>query len=171
MALLAEAYIHLKPYKLNDTEIEKLLDNIINFAGISASEIYEKQVSIELRAEEGSLKLWLTVGGVLLGAYGAIANYKGFKESIAEICKDAKDFGYNVCNYAVEASNAGKSQVYRTERRLKDPGKVKRFIDRIEKLEKFKAANSDADLRNELYEIRKIVESFRANISEQERLG
>lgn len=71
----------------------------------------------------------------MLAGTSHIADYKGFKESIVEICEDAKEFAIDVCGPFVKKAGVPKEDVYRFERRLKTPGKLLRISKRLDKLQ------------------------------------
>jgi hypothetical protein len=134
---LAQAYIHLSPYDVAPDE-EGRLGLIARRTGIAAAErVYGDNVAVDIRLEEGSLKVWVTVLTILEGlhfTYGTIADYKGFKESVVELCKDAREFGADVCGVFPKKIGASETQVFRTERRLKTPGKIARLISKLDRL-------------------------------------
>ena len=52
----------------------------------AAADIYDGGVEVDIQIEEGSLITRITVvGGLVLGAYSTIADYKGFKDSVTVI--------------------------------------------------------------------------------------
>ena len=98
MTNLAQAYIHLKPYPASERKIRSLGRYATRVAIKAAADIYGGGVEVEVQIEEGSLITRITVAGsLLLGAYSVIADYKGFKESVVEMCDDAREFAVDVC--------------------------------------------------------------------------
>ncbi len=135
MAHLAQTYVHLRPYELNAETIQRLGAAIQESAEVAALEFYRGGVTIDVDLEEGSAKFWITVLGALEIAhiaYGTIADYKGFKESIGEMVQDARSFGDFMIEATKQQSKATDKQVFRTERRLQTPGKIKRVTEKLE---------------------------------------
>jgi hypothetical protein len=96
MAELAQTYVHLRPFDLDPEGIGRLGATAREHAVAAAQEIYHGNVTIDIRLEAGSAKLWSTVTGVFTAlhiSYGIVANYSGFKESITAVCDDARQFG------------------------------------------------------------------------------
>ena len=94
----------------------------------AAADIYGGDVEIEVQIEEGSLITRLTVAGLIIGGmYSHVADYKGFKESVVELCDDAREFAVDVCAPFIKKAGVPKEDVYRFERRLKTPGKLYRL--------------------------------------------
>ncbi len=94
----------------------------------AAADIYGGGVEVDVQIEEGSLITRITVvGGLLLGAYSTIADYKGFKDRVVEMCDDAREFAVDVCSPFVKKAGVPNEDVYRFERRLKTPGKLYRL--------------------------------------------
>lgn len=137
MAHLAQTYVHLRPYELNTETIQRLGTAIQESAEVAALKFYRGGVTIDVDLEEGSAKFWITVVGALSAvhvAYGTIADYKGFEESIGEMVQDARSFGNFMIEATKQRSHATDKQVFRTERRLQTPGRIKRVTEKLEKL-------------------------------------
>jgi hypothetical protein len=84
VAQLAQAYLHLKPYKASARKINELGRILEVLSAEAAKRIYDGGVSIDLELEEGSLVVRVTVVGLLtahlaLNVYSTVADYKGFK--------------------------------------------------------------------------------------------
>lgn len=158
MAQLAQAYLHLKPYKASRKKLNALVKVAEALSTDAAKRIYDGGVAIEVELEEGSLIVRVTVIGLLAGhlaleTYSKIADYKGFKESIVELCNDAKEFAVDVCEPFQKKAGATKDQVYRFERRLKTPGKLNRLVRRLAHIESSIEELSPRALKKELAEL------------------
>jgi hypothetical protein len=137
MAELSETYIHLRPFDPSEAVLRDLGRAADSIAYGVARDIYGTGVEVEVTLEKGSLKSWITVSASsIFLIYGGVANYKGFKESVLEMCKDARRFGFNVCQKFQSAAGTSEQQIYRVEKRLKTPGRISRLIRRMERLEK-----------------------------------
>jgi hypothetical protein len=109
------------------------------------------------------------VTGVLTAlhiGYGIIADYSGFKESITAICEDARRFGTVVSSHFLQDAAVAPSQVYRVERRLKVPGKIKRVIAELERLDNTKLG--EGELAEELHSIQQQLAQIEKELSPQE---
>lgn len=172
MAQLAQAYIHLRPYEASERKLKALSRSAERIALKVAAEIYGGGVFIDVELEEGSLRTRLTVvGAIALGIYGHVADYKGFKESIVEMCEDARDFAVDVCDPFIQRAGVSKEKVYRFERRLKTPGKLYRLSKRLEKLEGSIYDLSPKALQNELARARSDLEAIMSDLSPEEKLA
>lgn len=157
MAQLAQAYLHLKPYTASIRKLKALGKAADALASEAAKRIYDGGVVIDVELEEGSLIVRVTVIGLLTGhfaleLYGKLADYKGFKESVVELCDDAQEFAVDVCEPFRRKAGATEEQVYRFDRRLKTPGKLNRLAKRLQRLENSVAALSPKDMQKELSE-------------------
>lgn len=169
MAELAQAYIHLKPYSASEKEIGSLGRYALRVAEGKAAEIYGGGVVVEVELEEGSLITRVTVvGSLILAATGHIADYKGFKESIVEMCDDAREFAVDVCAPFVTKAGLSKDEVYRFERRLKTPGKLYKLSKRLERLEGAAVDLSPREVQKELARLRSDLQVIAGDLSEQE---
>lgn len=170
MANLGQAYIHLKPYEASDRQIRSLGRFAKRTAIKAASEIYGGNVIVEVELEEGSLIVRVTViGGIFLGVYSTVADYKGFKESVVELCDDAREFAVDVCVPFVKKAGVPNEDVYRFERRLKTPGKLYRVSRRLAKLEKSVNELSPAAVQKELAKVRADLDAATHDLSAQEK--
>lgn len=171
MTQLAQAYIHLKPYSASKADVQSLGRFAKRLAIKAAAEIYGGDVEIEVQIEEGSLITRITVVGMLFvgGAYSHIADYKGFKESVVELCGDAKEFAVDVCSPFINKAGVPAEEVYRFERRLKTPGKLYRLSKRLDKLEHSVNELSPRDVQKELANIRAQLESVTRDLSAAEQ--
>lgn len=170
MVQLAQTYIHLKPYRVSRKRLNSLGKRAEKIAVKAALDVYGGGVTVDVRLEEGSLRTWVSVAGVLtLSAYGVIADYKGFKESIQEMCKDAREYGLDVCGAFTEAAKANKGQVYRVERRLKTPGKLNRVLKKIEQLDKAAESMGTDKLQAQLKDVQDELQTISSELTEEER--
>ncbi|SFI62602.1 hypothetical protein [Bradyrhizobium sp. Gha] len=170
MTELAQAYTHLKPYSASRRDIQSLGRYAKRVAIRTAADIYGGEVEIEVQIEEGSLVDRITViGSLLLAAHGHIADYKGFKESVVDMCDDAREFAIDVCAPFIKKAGVPKEDVYRFERRLKTPGKLYRFSKRLEKLEHSVGELSPHDVQKELGSLRAELDFITEHLSPQER--
>jgi hypothetical protein len=155
LAHLAEAYIHFKPYDAPDRRIRSLGKYAERLAIEVAGEVFGGDVRVHVELEQGSLRTRIAVyGAIALGTYGAVANYKGFKESVVAMCEDAREFAVDVCDPFTEKAGVASNDVYRFERRLKTPGKLYRITRRLEKLQRSVPELSAKDIQKELASLR-----------------
>jgi len=165
---LAQTYIHLKPYRINQKRLNSLGKRAEKIAIKAALDVYGGGVTVDVRLEEGSLRTWVSVAGVL-AVYGAIADYKGFKESVQEMCKDAREYSVDVCGAFTEAAKANRGQVYRVERRLKTPGKLNRLLRKIEQLDKAAESMGTDKLQAQLKDVQDELQAISIEFTEEER--
>ena len=114
MSKIAETYFHLKV----NVEKEKLyeLKNYLEYvAAISAKEHFGFEVDIEILVEEGSIKGWLKVVGIL---YAGVAAYGSFRSGIDYLVKDSAGFSGYVIERLHTDTNLPDESFYRTERRI-----------------------------------------------------
>jgi hypothetical protein len=167
MAQLAEAYIHLKPYSASTRKVERLGRHLDDIAARAAERVYHQRIVIDVEIEEGSLRSWVTFSGMLL-VYSTIADYKGFKESVREMVNDARTVAEHVVEAFVKEADANKDQIYRTERRLKTPGRLNRLARRLERIELSVDQLSPNDVKAELYQARIELDNIRNDLTNSE---
>jgi hypothetical protein len=136
----------------------------------AAADIYGGGVEVDIQIEEGSLITRITVmGSLLLAGYSTIADYKGFKDSIVEMCDDAREFAVDVCSPFARKAGVPTEDVYRFERRLKTPGKLYRLSKRLEKLEHSLDGLSIRDIQKELASLRAELDAATKDLSASDR--
>jgi hypothetical protein len=169
LAHLAQAYIHLRPYSAPETKIRSLDHYAERIAKEAAEDVYGGGVTVHIELEEGSLRARMTVvGTILFGVYGGVANYKGFKDSVVELCQDAREFAVVVLAPFTKKAGVVPSEIYRFERRLKTPGKLYRIVKTIEKLERSVDELSPKDVRKELARLRGELDSVAEDLTQSE---
>jgi hypothetical protein len=171
VAQLAQAYIHLKPYHASRKKLQRLGKSTDILAADIAKRIYGGNVVIDVQFEEGSLRVRVTVIGTLaatLAVYSTVADYKGFKDSVAELCDDARQYATDVCEPFTKKAGANEEQVYRFERRTKTTGKLYRLAKRLEKLENSVSALSPNDVKKELSQASRELAAIAKDLSPTE---
>lgn len=109
-------------------ELKEYLEYV---AAISAKENFDFEVDIEILIEQGSLKGWLQVAGIL---YAGIAAYGSFRSGIDYLVKDGRGFSDYVIERLHTDTNLPDESFYRTERRLGTPGRIKRLYPKLDEL-------------------------------------
>lgn len=169
MAQLAQAYFHFKT-DMRPTELQEFGRRVRDVSRIAALRNFDIEVRVDVDIEEGSLKGRITVvGALLLSGTSLIANYKGVKDSVIEICQDARSFGGDVCGRAIELAGVSKRQVYRTERRTKTAGKLGRLLSDIERLEKSVSELSPIQMKEELGRFNRELQAIANDLQAEER--
>jgi hypothetical protein len=170
MAQLAEAYVRLRPYYVSEEQLERLGSATDEFARIGALEFYEQPVEISVGVVEGTL----TAKATLLGAvtlFTVYASIDGAINTTERLCKSANLFGDYVCSAFIKEAGAKPEQVERVERRLKTPGKLRRVLRRIERLDMNATRMSREELQSELHKTRLQLESAMKDLGEAEQEG
>jgi hypothetical protein len=145
LAQLAQTYIHLSPYSVSRKKLNALGRRAERIAIKAAQDVYGGDVTVDVRLEEGSLRTWISVAGVLT-IYGAIADYKGF----------------------TAAAHVNKSQVFRVERRLKTPGKLNRLLKKLEQLDQVAEKMGTDKLNVELKDVQRELAAIQSELSDEE---
>lgn len=168
MANLAQTYIHLRPFSMTKTEAAEVAGRVQQQIRPVVEHIYRQDVVLDIRFEEGSLKAWFSIAGAIGALYTFVATYKDFKEGVGELCSDAREFGVNVCEIFAAATKVSDNQIYRIEKRLKTPGKLRRLIFKLEKLDEIAGRISNEQLLRELSEVYRILDSVKSDLTEAE---
>jgi hypothetical protein len=135
MTALAQTYIHLNPFEIDEVKINRFMSELEGFGKQAALELYSRPIDLDIRIEEGSLKAWITVMGSIGAIYHGIAVYPDFKAGMETLVEDARTYGTLLLDKFIPTSGAAPEQIYRTERRSMTPGKIHRVIVRLEDLQ------------------------------------
>jgi hypothetical protein len=160
MAVLAEAYIHLKPFYISEERLEQLGHRIDEIARVAALEFYEWPVEIEVELIEGTLWGKIKVAGtVFVTGVTLYSSIDGVLNTTERLCKSANLFGDLVCSQFIKEAGATKEQVQRVERRLKTPGKLRRALQRVKRLDETAAKMKPEELQRQLHRARLELEA------------
>lgn len=170
MTLIAQAYINLR-LSGNSPEALQAFGRVADeIAFHSAREVYHFAVSVEIDVRRGSLKTWATIAVTgVFGLYGFVADYKGFKEGLAEITSDARKFSGLFNRLYLERSAMTHVEVIRSERRLKDPGKLMRVLQEAERLERRRPYITNEEFNQKLRYLSWQFESAMRSFSPEDR--
>lgn len=131
MSRIAETYIHLR-VQASYEEMSVVKRYFEVNGALLSKEIFGGRLEIEVKLEEASLKVWVTIAGLV---YGIIAGYGSFRTGIDYTIKDSRAFSERLSSSFVKDALIPKEKVYRIERRLGVPGKISRLLDRLKRLE------------------------------------
>lgn len=140
MTELAQTYVHLA-YDFTREERDWLIEYLEQIGKEVALDLFNQDISLYARVEEGSLKLWLTALGAL---YIGIGQYGSFRSGVDYMVKDGREFSERVIEVLYD-KGVEQSEVIRTERRLKIPGKVQRLMKQIDRLKSDQVNSKDIE--------------------------
>jgi hypothetical protein len=150
--------------------MQRLGREVSGIAAAAALHLFNPESEIEVQLESGSLKAHAQViGSIALLAYGAIAQYKDFRESLGLLVQDAQTFGSAVIEESLEVANAASRQVFRVERRTKTPGKILRLLRRREWLHAHRSQLAPDAIAYELKAIAAFESQVLADLQPEER--
>lgn len=142
MTKLAETYIRLR-IQLTPEDRRRLRRKLQERSRLYADGLFGQTVDTAAYVEEGSVKVWVVAGGLLVAAAG---KYGDFRSGIDYAIKDARTFSERVLE-DLQFSGIEEQEVARFERRLGIPGKISQIMDRLELLE-----SHGRDMSKEAYE-------------------
>jgi hypothetical protein len=168
MARIAQAYFHFHT-RLSEKELRQFGHRVDHAARQAAIRNFKTAVLINVEIEEGSLIGRVTALAALVAIYtGLISDYKGVKDGIMEMCKDARSFGLDVCTKAIDLAGISNKQVYRIERRTKTVGKLGRLLTDVERLEKSIDDLTPTQMRNELNRLNHELQTIARDLDQKE---
>lgn len=163
---IASTYIHLKdvPRGLTLEEAHAYLERT---ARKWAKLQYNREFEVDVLVEEGSLIGRIVLSGVTI--YGLVAGYGSFRSGIDHIVEDGRAFSNHVIDQFENDYHITDDAVIRAERRLGVPGKIQRFLVRLDGLNSDDFSQNDREI-----EIEKLQKEFLKIIdllpNEQDRL-
>lgn len=159
MAILAETYLHLKVQVTEESReaTQKYLEYI---GALATRNRFDWDVNIACDVEDGSLRTWLVVAGLI---YTAITKYGDFREGIDYLVRDARAFSEAIIDKFPTDAEIPQRAIYRCERRLGLPGRIKRLLHDFDKIAKAVEGNDqtvDKDLEKAINQLREIEDEL-----------
>jgi hypothetical protein len=170
MVQLAEAYVRLRPYYVSEERLSRLGNATDEFARIGALEFYEQPVKIVVELIEGTLSTKVKVAGTIFATgFTIYAGIDGAINTTERLCKSANLFGNYVCSAFIKEAQGKPEQVERVERRLKTPGKLRRVLKRMERLDMNAPRMSKEELEAELHRAKLQLENVIKDLGDDDR--
>lgn len=169
MAQIAQAYFHFHA-DLPARNLSKFGRRIDRAARSAALRNFDTTVTITVEIVEGSTIGRITAYAGIIGLFTTpIANYKGVKDSVKEIYADARSFGSEVAEKAIQLAGVSGKQVYRIERRTKTVGKLRRLLNDIERLENSVNDLTPKQMKEELGRLNHELQAISTDLAPQEQ--
>lgn len=125
--ILSQAYVHIE-IDLDEYQIADLKKHLELFVSSRGRFFLYENVATEVELKEGSLKLYLSVLGVL---YVAIGQYGSFREGVNYLAEDAKRLADCVVSESLFLTKSRHDNTIRTEARIGVVGSLKNAVDRL----------------------------------------
>lgn len=155
-----EIIIDLDFHEINTQEVELYLKELTSkYSNI----IYDQQVEVLVRLEEGSLKINLVIIGAI---YICIGQYGSFRSGIDYLIKDAKSLKELVTSELVK-NGLNEADIIENKKIHCDPDKIRRVLLSIERIESSKNI-SRGDTRKELSKVRTSVKNICSTLSDED---
>jgi hypothetical protein len=106
-----------------------------------------------------------------MGGYYVVGNYKDFKEGVLEIVEDGNKFGAAVSEAFMQATKASRHQIDQKTIRQKVPGKLKRVLNDVERLDEAAAQTSGKYSEVGLSRVSKRLKEVMKELDEDEAAG
>jgi hypothetical protein len=137
MARIAQISIRFEHLAVSEAHFRELGLEIEHAAAEVATRIYGQGVTLDVYVEAGSLFARLTIiGGLLLGTYHSVAEYKDFKEGLVLLSEDAVKFGEGIYSEVSKLTGGAKADSVRN--RKMTPSKILKIIEDLDTLQKSK---------------------------------
>lgn len=135
MARIVRVKLFIADFPVDLEVLERLAEVGGAVARLSSEENFNIPVEVDLDLAEGSLELAGVVIGTLFSTYYAVGKYKAFKESVVEICEDAKTFGDTFCDKFLQKARISKSQISKQKVEVQTPERLRALLDELERLD------------------------------------
>lgn len=113
MLALSRSYVHLEYGEASQDEIDTIAEYAYESAETAASEFLEvRPVGVEVRVEEGSIDIIVSIGAYASALFTAISGYGDFWDGLSRIMEHARLAGRFISNQVLKRSKAkGASRV------------------------------------------------------------
>lgn len=167
MAKIAQTSIRFRRFEITEGRFRELGPTMDKAAADVARRIYRETVTIDVYLEAGSLIVRITViGGLLLGTYHSVAEYKDFKAGIVELIKDAEKYGTAIYQEVLKLTRASKADS--VVKRKMTPGKILRVIEKLERLQEVRNELPRRSMQQQLEEIARDVKAIERDLEPEE---
>ena len=174
MTAIAQAYFHFSPFD-SDLDIDSLGEAATSLARAEAADIYGFPCEATIELEEGSLKGWITIVGLVASIFNlsaatlvTINNYPTFKSNLALMMGDARKFASGFNDKFVAQAGVSNDEVFRTERRTKTIGKLWRAIHELEFIVENGNQLPQKELQVRAGRVRKLLDDVAADVSSED---
>ncbi|MDP1838956.1 MAG: hypothetical protein Q8N31_04685 [Reyranella sp.] len=161
MSNLVSVRVTIRHFEAAEQQAAALGDEILKAAVGLAGQTALRDTDAEVELVEGSLRVKAGLVGALMAAYGVVADYKGFKESVAEIAQDTRLFATAIREAIPQIVNEKQGMAPQDVRGGKisvTAEELSMFIEQLEKLKDNSRTMSEEQLSIEL---EKIARRFR----------
>lgn len=136
-APIAQTYVHFRRFSASVERMERAFNTARDAAQAVANGIYSQGCAVEVIAEEGSWKEWLTVGVSVLGL---MANYDHLKANIPMMIDDGIRFSTGVYEHVIPELEDVGSDIIRQSRKA-IPGQILLLMNELESAEMLKQSD------------------------------
>jgi hypothetical protein len=162
--------VTIRHFEASEREWAALGDEIFAAAVQLAEQSALSDANAEVELVDGSLKAKAALVGALM-VYGAIADYKGFKESLAEMAHDARAFATTI-QETIPQIVSQKRDISRQDVRkgkiVVTAEELSKLIERLEKLKEKSKTISPAELSAELEKVERGFIFLRRNLDKED---
>lgn len=164
MTSLSKIFIHID---INFSEIEKeygkqYLENLIKSY---ADNLYRQNAKIDLYLVDGSLKIYITIIGVI---YLAIGQYGSFRSGIDYLKKDTEVLSKIIVN-DLQKNGLAKKKIIKINKNAGTISKISRLINRIDKFNQLD--HSKDEYKNEIENILKYTQKIIYTLDDEQDIN
>lgn len=130
---------------------------------------YNEGIEIALEIEKGSVKMKILIYGTVF--ISLISEYGSIRQGLTQICNDVKWISENIIGNVKQDNRDIDRIILRTEKRTGIVGRLKRTIDKIEKLQIELNDKSNTQLKAELSQMKQDLANILELLDETEQHG
>ena len=130
--ILCQAYIHIEPDDLAESDYEIYDRNLIEFTQERGKFFLYSDIDVELDSAEGSVKKYVTIMGTLGALYAGVAQYDDFRQGVITMYDDVKRMSEYIISEGLFTSKAKHDQIIRLEARTGVIGSLRKVIADID---------------------------------------
>ena len=141
---LGGPYIHIDR-KVDSYSLKKIEIYLQKEAKLLLSNKLSEEISIHVKVVDGSIKAYVIYGGLTI--FNLVANYGSLRSGIDHLVKDMQSVSETVIERFYDHENVDPEEVIYKARRQGVPGKIQRYLKKLNKLDD---SNVNADQRVDL---------------------
>jgi len=158
LSVLAELYLHLD-LRLSHKDKAASQRYLEQRVGELAYHLFRQRPQLDIRIEDGSVKVWLSVAGAV---YLAIGQYGSFRSGVDQIIEDGKLLKAMVVS-DLKKGGLNEEQILEDKRLIATPDRIRRLLLRIDRFEQSRK-NLSVDAREK--ELAGIIRAVTALLQE-----
>jgi hypothetical protein len=162
--IISQAYLHIETDDLGEEEIEKLKNHLSEFVRSRTNFFLYPEADIDIKFKEGSLKVYVTILGILSSLYAGVANYPDFREGSIVLYNDSKRLAEYILSESLFSTKAKHHDIIRVESRTGVVGSIHKIISQLNSVVNMDGVKTAIEMKDRLKEAKEELNKLLVNL-------